>query len=264
MVFAGLLVGLGRQYLVSASRTFAAINATAGGTLGNFNLAQMDPKNSIEVTNLLALEAQLKEFGPKAFNKFKKDARKIGEPARKEVRDAFQRVGPWGPLGMPKRPNRYYDGFNTVNGRLSWAKAATVIGTAKGIDVNYKSRNLTKAMYNLQTGKDGNLSVIRIRVRQAALVMADMAGRGRKSMYSEGRGITRPYQIDLFGRGIVTRRHRINRQNSEKFIENMNSKNKKGSRFAYPALEEHTPQYTKNVETLLNQTIAEINRTLGR
>ncbi len=265
MALAGLLIGIGRQYLVSAGRTFAAINATAGNTLGNFNLAQMDAKNSIEITNLLALEAQLKEFGPKAFSTFKNDARKIGTPARNSVRKAFSDVGPMGPFGYPpnKRPGRTFDGWVT-NGRVSWTGSFADVKNNKGIDVSYKSRSAMKDAYNLKTGKDGALSVLRVRVKKPALIIADMAGRKRTHMYNNGKFITREYSINLFGKGVVQRRHRINQANSDKFVNKLNEKSGKASRYAYPALEEHVPNYTRNVDALLNKTIAEINRTLGR
>ena len=125
-----------------------------------------------------------------------------------------------------------------------------------------------KELYKLKTGQDGAISVLRVRVKKAPLVLADMAGRSGTSMYSQGRFRTRPYEIDLFGRGIVTRTHRINQDNSDKFVERLNrSRSKlqgKASRYAWPALEKHTPTYTKNVDRLLNETIAVINRNLEK
>ena len=262
-------MGIGRQYLVSAGRTFAAINATAGGSLGNFNLAQLDPRNSVEITNLAALEAQLKEFGPKAFNTFKNDARKIGTPARDSVRKAFAGVGSMGPFGYPpnKRPGRTFDGWLT-NGRVSWTSSFADVKNNKGIDVSYKSRSATKDVYNLKTGKDGTLSVIRIRVKKPALIIADMAGRKRTHMYNNGKFKTRTYSINLFGKGVVERTHRINAANSDRFVERLRNATGKlqtgASRYAWPAAEKHVPEYTRNVDALLNKTIAEINRTLGR
>lgn len=271
LAIAGLLFSLGRTYIANAAKAYGAIQATSGGTLANFNAAQlMGDKNgpTVELTNLIVLEQQLKEFGPEVFNKFKRDARKLGTPARDEVRDAFSRIGPTGPFGRRVRPGRYYDSWNTVNGRLSWDKGYYNITSNTGIDVNYKSRSASKELYKLKTGQDGAISVLRVRVKKAPLVLADMAGRSGTSMYSQGRFRTRPYEIDLFGRGIVTRTHRINQDNSDKFVERLNrSRSKlqgKASRYAWPALEKHTPTYTKNVDRLLNETIAVINRNLEK
>ena len=163
MVFQALLAGIGRQYLVGAARGFGAIAATSGGTLGNFNAAELldgRSKPTVEITNLVALERQLREFGPKAFNDFKAKGRRIGTPARNAIREAFTKVGPAGPLGYPRRPGRTYDGFHTQNGRLAWAKSYSEVTRNTGIDVSYKSRNANRDVYNLKSGKDGALSVI--------------------------------------------------------------------------------------------------------
>ena len=271
MVVAGLLGGAAKQYLTAAASSYAAISAQSRSGLANFNAAtllQDKAGPTLEVTNLIALERQLKELGPEIYRKFKANARKIGTPARNDVRDAFSKIGPSGPFGWYRRPGRTSDGFNTVNGRLSWDKSYFEITRNSGVDVNYKSRNANKELYNLQTGKDGAVSVLRIRVKKAALIIVDMAGRGnRTSMYSEGRGRTRPYEIDLFGRGIVTRTHSINRDNSDKFVEKLSQAranlSNNGSRYAYPALIDHVPKYTRNVDKLLNETIALVNRSLG-
>lgn len=270
MLLAGVLGGAVRQYLLEAGKSYAAMAAMRRSGLANFNAASLLQDRSaptVEVTNLIQLERQLKELGPQLFNKFKAQGRKIGTPARNEVRDAFSKIGPTGPFGWYRRPGRDYDGFNTLNGRIRWDKSYFEITRNSGVDVNYKSRNANKELYNLKTGKDGAVSVLRIRVKKPALIIVDMAGRGRRSMYSEGRGRTREYTIDLFGRGVVTRTHAINRDNSDKFVEKLsqaraNLKNK-GSRYAYPALEKHVPQYTRNVDKLLNETIALVNRSLG-
>lgn len=271
MAVGALLLPVVKNYLMAAAASYSAISAQSRSGLANFNAAtlmQGRDNPTVEVTNLLQLERELKELGPKLFKDFKRDARKLGTPARNEVRDAFSRIGPTGPFGWHRRPGRTYDGFNTLNGRLSWDKSYFEITRNSGVDVNYKSRNVNKQLYNLQTGKDGAISVLRIRVKKPALIMADMAGRGGRSMYSEGRGRTRPYQIDLFGRGVVVRTHAINRDNSDKFVEKLSQARanlqSNGSRYAWPALEKHVPQYTRDVDKLLNQTIAIVNRSLGR
>lgn len=271
MVAAGILTGAFRTYLMSAAASYSAIAAQSRMGIASFNAATLmegRDKPTLEVTNLLELERQLKQVAPKLFRDFKRDARKLGTPMRNDVRDAFSRIGPTGPFGWHRRPGRTYDGFNTLNGRLSWDKSYFEITRNSGIDVNYKSRNVNKQLYDLQTGKDGTISVVRIRVKKAALIMADMAGRGGRSMYSEGRGRTRPYQIDLFGRGLVVRTHAINRDNSDNFVEKLSQAranlSNKGSRYAYPAAIKHMPDYRRNVDKLLNQTIAQVNRSLGK
>jgi hypothetical protein len=252
--------------------------------IGSFSLARVtqgDVKASLEMTDLVALERTLREVAPDLFNQFKKDARKIGVPARNDVRKAFARAGAGGPLGRrkvnPAKPwataraisNRRYDGFNTINGdsgRLSWTLNYNNIFKAQGIDVNYKSRNASRELSKLKTGQDGQIGLVRVRVRKAPLIIADMAGRGN-SMYSEGRGRTREYQINAFGRGVITRTHRINRENSDTFVENLQrargSGSTKASRYAYPAFEKHQPTFRNNFDKLLQDVVSATNRRLG-
>jgi hypothetical protein len=257
------------------------------GDVGSYDLARVlgtnGNKGSIEMTDMAALERRLKEVAPEIFLKLKKEARKIGVPARNDIRDAFSKVGPGGPLG-PRRINennswstrkansrRYYDGFNTVNGdngRLSWYNNYFSINTSAGIDVNYKSRNANRNLSKLKLGQDGELSIVRVRVKKAPLILADMAGRGEKSMYSNGRYRTQPYQIDLFGRGIVTRTHKINATNSNTFLQKLSKAKGKGSstgsRYAYPAFIKHQPTHRKNVDKLIDMVIYETNRRTAR
>jgi hypothetical protein len=285
VVFGALLGGIGRSYLIGAATGFNKVSSY--GDVGSYDLARVlgtnGNKGSIEMTDMAALERRLKEVAPEIFLKLKKEARKIGVPARNDIRDAFSKVGPGGPLG-PRRINennswstrkansrRYYDGFNTVNGdngRLSWYNNYFSINTSAGIDVNYKSRNANRNLSKLKLGQDGELSIVRVRVKKAPLILADMAGRGEKSMYSNGRYRTQPYQIDLFGRGIVTRTHKINATNSNTFLQKLSKAKGKGSstgsRYAYPAFIKHQPTHRKNVDKLIDMVIYETNRRTAR
>jgi len=285
VVFGALLGGLGRSYMVGAATGFGKVSSY--GDVGSYDLARVlgtnGNKGSIEMTDMAALERKLKEVAPELFLKLKREARKIGVPARNDIRDAFSLVGPGGPLG-PRKPNknnswstreansrRYYDGFNTLNGdngRLSWYNNYFSINTSAGVDVNYKNRNANRNLSNLKLGKDGELSIVRVRVKKAPLILADMAGRGGNSMYSQGRYQTRPYQIDLFGRGIVTRTHKINATNSKTFVQNLSKAkgrgSEKGSRYAYPAFIKHQPTHRKNVDKLINMVVLETNRRTVR
>lgn len=285
MVFGALLGGIGRSYLLGAATGFGKV--ASYGDVGSYSLTSVlggaGGKSSMEMTDMAALERKLKEVAPDIFLKLKREARKIGIPARNDIRDAFSLVGPGGPLGPRKiNPNnswstaransrRYYDGFNTLNGdegRLSWYNNFFSINTAAGVDVNYKSRNANKNLSNLKMGQDGELSIVRVRVKKAPFILADMAGRGRKSMYSNGRYRTQPYQIDLFGRGIVTRSHKINARNSDTFVQNLSkakgAKSSRGSRYAYPAFIKHQPTHRKNVDKLIDMVIYETNRRTAR
>lgn len=284
MVLAPLLLGAARAYAAGAARGWSATAAFSYGDIGSYSLARVtggEVKAELEMTDLVALERTLRDVAPDLFNKFKRDARKVGVPARNDVRKAFAAVGAGGPLGKrkvnPSKPwataraiqNRRYDGFNTINGdsgRLSWTLNFNSIYKAQGIDVNYRSKNPNRDLAKLRLGQDGQIGLVRVRVRKAPLIIADMAGRGN-SMYSEGRGRTREYQINAFGRGVITRTHRINRENSDKFVENLQRARSAGktkpSRYAYPAFEKHQPEFRRNFDKLLQDVVAATNRKLG-
>jgi hypothetical protein len=284
LVLAPLFLSAARSYAAGAARGWGATAALGYADIGSYSLARVlggETKAEIEMTDFVALEAILKDLGADIYNKFKRDARKVGIPARNDVRKAFQKVGPQGPLG-PRKPNRNkkwatperiarrtYDGFNTVNGdngRLSWRLQFNTLNRASGIDVNYRTKNPNKDLSNLRLGRDGQIGVVRVRVRKAPFIIADMAGRGN-SMYSQGRGVTKPYQINLFGRGVITRTHTINRDNSNDFVDNLMRAKAKGSstasRYAYPAFLGHQPTFRANFDKLLQDTVNQMNRKLG-
>lgn len=273
-----------RAYAAGAARGWAATAAMSYGDIGNFSMARVvggESKAELEMTDLVALERTLKEVAPDLFNKYKRDARKVGVPARNDVRKAFASVGSGGPLGKrkvnPSKPwatakaiqNRRYDGFNTVNGdtgRLSWTLNFNSIYKNQGIDVNYRSKNPNADLSKLRLGQDGQIGLVRVRVRKAPLIIADMAGRGN-SMYSQGRGVTNEYQINAFGRGVITRTHTINRANSDNFVRNLQRAKQAGStkasRYAYPAFIKHQPEFRRNFDKLLQDVVAATNRKLG-
>jgi hypothetical protein len=106
-----------------------------------------------------------------------------------------------GPLGGPKpkkgRTGRTFDRMYTQYGRLSWT-AARKVGGRSGIDVNYKNRKEGKALAALKAAQDGTVSIVRVRVRAPAFVVADMAGVTKKA--SRSGTLTRPYEINLLAK----------------------------------------------------------------
>lgn len=282
MVAQALLAGLTRSYLQGATKGWGQVASYAN--IGSFDLARVlgsGEKAQLELTDLAALERELRKVAPDLFTKMKQRSRAVGVPARNEIRDSFSRVGPNGPFGKRKVDNskpwataqrnarRIYDGFNTINGdngRLSWFNNYFSINSNGAIDVNYKNRKASADFSKLRNGQDATLSVVRIRVKKAPLILIDMAGRKKTTMYSAGKYRTRPYQIDLFGRGIVTRTHRINAANSNDFVDRLSRARgrlaNEASRYAYPALAKHSPKFRDNMSKIINEVVAETNRRL--
>lgn len=266
-----LLGSLRNSFMASALRGFAVASRVNPG-IGNFNalrdLNLSDSKTVIELSNLKHLEATLKEVSPKMLRDFKRDARKLGDPAKRAIRKAFAEAKDYGPLGAPKRRGRNYDRMYTSDlGRLSWTKSKS-IANRRGIDVNYKNRNENKALQRLRAAGDGTISIVRVIVRAPAFIVADMAGKSNSARKGPGE-LSREYQINAFGRGVITRRHRIDVFNTENWIDSLNAKAMgKGqgqpSRYAWPAAEDHLKDAKVNASALMNRTITEINRMLSK
>lgn len=273
MVFALILRGLGTSYLRGALAGHALVGGAAranGINIGDYRSLQAQMAGnlaaSVEIADLKDLEKQLREVAPKMYQTFRRDIKRLGVPARDEVRRAFKQVDSFGPLGPPnskKRPGRMFDRMATSElGRLSWY-SSKVLSPNKRIDVNYKNRNAARDFSKIKNGADGTLSIVRVRVMAPAYVVADMAGKSGRATQSSGT-LSRPYQINLFGRGTVTRRHRIDADNVDNWISALNTQasnrgQDRASRYAWPAIQDHMPKYRANTSKLLNETIAILN-----
>lgn len=284
MAIQALLGSVSRSYLTGLASGKALAIASAKGKLGDFNALEVisgsGQKAVLSLPDFVALEKKLKEVSPELQRRFRQDAKKLGEPAKKEIRKAFKAIGARGPLSRrytdPTKPwatakrntSRNYDGFISNIGKKNWSPAYAAISKNSGIDVQYKSRRDNSAMAKIPRGQDGTLSVVRVRVKQGPLIIADIAGRRQTSMYARGAYKTKPYQINLFGRGVIMHPgHRINAENSDRFIENLRRARGKlkpsGSRYAWPTAEKFMPKHARNASALVDATVAELNRRLG-
>jgi hypothetical protein len=220
-------------------------------------------KTGLDVKDLRNLEIMLRKFEPEMLAKFKKDSTKLGDEARKAVNKSFRDVDSKGPLGAPKRKNRNFDKMYTQNGRdqnrLTWAESRS---KRNSVDVNYKSRtpaSVKKQMW----ATDKTISVIRVRVRGAAYVVADMAkasGRARKANGAD----SREYMINRYGRGIVPGKHKISEKSVTTWLSALHAKHGAPSRFAWPAFVKHAPKYQAEFSGILNNIVSETNRRLSR
>lgn len=257
--------------ILAAAARAGQVAYLATGAKGNYSDlsssgASIGDKGTIQLSNLAALERELKNIGPEVLRQFKKDAKYVGKDAVKAVRKAFRGVDAMGPLGGPKpkkgRTGRTYDRMYTQYGRLSWTEARRT-GGRSGIDVNYKNRKEGKALAALKAAQDGTVSIVRVRVRAPAFIVADMAGVTKKA--SRSGTLTRPYDINLFGKGKITRQHRINKANVDNWLLKLNSGSmaaSKPSRYAYPAVEEHAPAFKANITKVLKSAVITVNRRL--
>ncbi len=275
MFLASILGSLTRSYTMSAASGWARVAGASGMAIGDYNalkeLGLQDSKAVVVLSDLKSLEKALNELGPEALKKFKKDARQLGTPARDELRRVFRSVGIHGPLGAPKRRGRTYDKMSTNYNRahLSYSRGVAMGTSSRGIDVNYKNRTEGKALRNLATAKDGTISIVRLLVKAPAYIVADMAGKSDNARKAIG-SFSREYQTDLFGRGVVTKRHIITPDRG-KAIDNWlrvlderahNRRQGKASRYAWPTMTKYMSKHKTNASQLMNDVITMMNKRL--
>ncbi len=262
-----LFGSLQAAFLAGASRgATTAASMMASGNAARVSYDQLylkaisGIKGGLDVKDLRNLELTLRKFEPEMLARFKKDSLKLGEEARKAVNKSFRDVTPMGPLGAPKRKGRTFDKMYTQNGRdrnkLSWAESRS---KRNSVDVNYKSRTPASVKKNL-LATDKTISVIRVRVRGAAYVLADVAKYSR----SPNGSMSRTYMINRFGRGVIPGQHRISENNVSNWLSKLTAKGGSPSRYAWPAFIKHAPKYQSQFSGVLNNIVSETNRRLSR
>ena len=275
-MIAGVLGGLAGSY---ASGGRAAIQGMLGAfakgnvVAPNFNAlyAQVMTRGNVavELKDLKHLEKQLLEVAPELMRKFKTGATAVGRPAANEMRKTFRKIDARGPLWNKRknRGNRVYDSmYSSYVSNISWYQTKFQTGR-KGIDVNYKNRKAGTDLQKLRLGRDGTLSIVRILVKSPAYVMADISGRGSKRKATGS--LSREYRIHAFGQAPYTvRRHKVNATSVQKWLQALNGgqgamDGGRPSRYAYPTMQKHAPQFAKNVTKLLEGTIAELNKRMA-
>lgn len=231
--------------------------------MAKYGALRNDEKISIEFTDWRLMIKELNAIEPQIYKDMRKDFKKIGKPIQKDIKRAIPTGYPLGPRRDPRKGGSA-SGFNH-SGRLAWGKQAQMnLG-------RYKPK-IAKSVFiqtpgNKKPRSGGYRSVLRVTVNSAATSLADMAG--RSGAYVNKYSVTKPYQIRLFGREVVTRTHRINNQ-GRALIDNLNSGARgklKGnaSRYAWPAAEKAMPAVQKAVVLRLYETYKVINsRFRGR
>lgn len=274
MVFQAALGSVANSYLRGAMAGWSGIAAAGrmnNTDIGDFNMLKLlgdstDPAR-LEIKDLQNLEATLKEVAPELFRKYRRDIKKLGTPALREMQSTFRNITMFGPLGPVRRPNRRFDKMATSPvARLSWYNSRT-IAQNRAIDVNYKNRNATKDFAKLRTGRDGTLSILRLRIHAPAYIIADIAGASGKARSANGK-YTRYYDKTAGNGQVITTRHRVSYENVTKWLRALdnradNKKQNNPSRYAWPTMEEYMPKHRANTSKLLNDTIAELNRRMA-
>lgn len=204
-------------------------------------------KTEIEFSNLKRIIKVLKEHDKNFLAAFYKQAKDIGKPVQSEIMQAIPSTPPI--RGMRARSTR---------ARLGWG-----IGKrAKSVVI--RANRTVQRKSSFAQGKHNEYPIVQVAAQSPAFVLADMAGKSNN--YTNKKPITREYEINLFGRGVVTRRHRINGQGFALIDRLASAKgviSTSPSRYFYPAAERAMPAAKKEMQSLINKVNETANKYLG-
>jgi hypothetical protein len=236
----------------------AAIAASLARSVVIHSVFSKDQKPSpvgyLALTDYRDLIAELKKIDPKYATALKRDFKKIASPMRTAVSRAIPKTHPTS--GVHVQGAKNVSGFKpvVVPGRLSWGANAK----NGNIQPRHTVIRLTKQKSFRKIGQYGQISIVKVEVDNAAVVMADMAGRVKK--YNRN-PMTREYEYSQ--RGIrVMRKHRVNGQGVG-MVKALNRGKGilKGdaSRWIWPTANKHLP----DVRYQINDTIRRANRLIN-
>lgn len=159
----------------------------------------------IAFTDWRDLLREINKIEPQYARDLKRNFKKIATPMRSAVSRAIPKTHPTS--GVHVRGAKNVSGFApvVVPGRLSWSANAQ----NGNIQPRHTVIRLTKARSFKKIGQYGQMSIVKVEVDNAAVVMADMAGRSKK--WVNKRPMTREYEYSRGGIR-VKRKHRINGQ----------------------------------------------------
>lgn len=218
-------------------------------------------RDGVSIPDYRDLVKTMRQVEPMLLLQMKRDFRAVAKPLVQSVKSGIPKQPPTRGIHI-SRPQRTPSGFNprVVPGRLTWG--ANEQNRNKRVDsVLAKTPRVRTKLRNGAT----ETSIARVQVENAAVVMADMAG--KSGAWIGKRSVTRPYRYsrgNVFratGNGVEQlRQHRINGQ-GRAMIEALNRKGR-GSRFVYPAAESSLPAVRSQALNVLKGGFAKVNMKL--
>lgn len=214
-------------------------------------------RTGLYITDFQELSRELRSIQPSLVNQMQADFKRIAKPVQTDVKQGIPISPPTSGIHK-KRPQNTVSGFTprVIPGRLTWG-ANSQNNSTPVRSVKIETPSATKARKALRKG-NGVASIARLRVDNAAVVMADMAGRSGK--YVNKRPITREYKYSRSASGV--RRHRINGQ-GRAMIRALDSRHGKSSRFVWKAADKSVGKVQKETRIVLEKAYAKINRKLS-
>lgn len=197
-------------------------------------------KDAILISDYRAMIKIIRRVQPTIMADLRTNIREIAAPAQSAVKANIPAVAPLS--GMI----RVHHGTKTWN---YGSPAKSVL-----IDVKASGRSNSK----------GYITLGRLRVKSAATVIADMAGRSGKHI--DKWATTRPYMYRSYRNGAPVdymRTHKINGQGA-RMIDKLNERKGTPSRFAWPAFEGIQPELRAKAKKSLSATLDFINGQLRK
>lgn len=203
----------------------------------------------IIVSDLKRLVRRLNQIEPELAKSMRREWKEIVEPARSHLTASIKSAG------IPMR------GFRKAGSPVS--KTWNNRGQSSRVYVQMRAGNRVVAQMRNQT-------IMRLLVRSAATIIADMAGRTRASRTPKGTKTdwyvyTNPRFANTYGPNSKPgfRRHTVTTQ-GDQMLQNLQGWGRGNtSRVAYPSVEKTLPRVRENLLTNINEYVALTNRELG-
>lgn len=215
-----------------------------------------DNRPGIYLTDYNELIRELNRVQPTLVGQLQKDYKQIAKPVQTVVKSGIPADEPTSGRHV-SRPQNTRSGFIPIAkpGRLTWgANYQNNNKQVKSVLIQTPSEKKAKRTYS--KNKTDAASIARLKVDNAGVVLADMAGKSGK--YINKRPRTREYDYSRSKTGKRT--HRINNQGSG-MIRALDKKGK-ASRFVWPSAEKALPKAETQSRLVLQKAYSVINRRM--
>lgn len=215
-------------------------------------------RSGVYITDFRELNRELRKIQPSLVRQMQSDFKRIAKPMQADVKKSIPTEPPTSGVHK-KRPQRTNSGFVpiTIPGRLTWG-ANSQNKNIPVDSVNIQSISATKARRAMRKNPKNVASIARLQVDNAAVVMADMAGKTGRDINKKS--FTGDYKYSRSKSG--KRRHRINNQGIG-MISALTRRHGKASRFVWKAAEKSLPKVQAESRMVLEKAYARINRKLS-
>jgi hypothetical protein len=225
----------------------------------NVQFVTKGQRSGLYLTDYNDLIRELNRVQPTLINQMKKEYRKIAKQPQIAVKNSIPNEPPTSGRHSLKPSNAPKSGFipRVIPGRLTWG--ANSQNSNKRVDaVAIQTPSEKKARRVYKKNKTDAASIARLKVENAAVALADMAGKSKK--YINKKPKTSPYKYSRSRTG--TRDHKINNQ-GKGMIESLDKKaGNSASRFVWKAAEKTLPKVERDAKQVLNVAIQVINKRM--